>query len=121
MASCSGRGWLQSRSTRRVACPPDRCPSSGRSPPTIASELIGTSISSDGDGEEVSDEGAIALRENPHIHFHNDRRGYVSCSVTPDRWRADFRALDYVSQPGAPLGTRATFVVADGRPGALRA
>jgi alkaline phosphatase D len=89
--------------------------------PTIASELIGTSISSDGDGVEVSDEGAIALRENPHIHFHNNRRGYVSCSVTPDRWRADFRALDYVSRPGAPLGTRATFVVQDGRPGAVRA
>jgi alkaline phosphatase D len=44
----------------------------------------------------------------------------VSCSVTPDRWRADFRALDYVSKPGAPLGTRATFVVQDGRPGAVR-
>jgi phosphodiesterase/alkaline phosphatase D-like protein len=40
---------------------------------TIGSELIGTSISSDGDGVEINDEGAIALRENPH---------YASASAT---------------------------------------
>jgi alkaline phosphatase D len=50
-----------------------------------------------------------------------NKRGYVRCSLTAQRLQADFRALGYVSKPGAPLGTRATFVVQDGRPGAVRA
>lgn len=46
---------------------------------TVATEFIGTSISTDGDGVEQTEEGAIALAENAHIHFHNSQRGYVRC------------------------------------------
>jgi alkaline phosphatase D len=56
------------------------------------------------------------LAENPFVKFHNAERGYVVCDVTPDRWRADFRTVEYVSRKGAPLETRASFVVESGQP-----
>jgi alkaline phosphatase D len=57
---------------------------------------------------------------NPHVKFFNARRGYVRVAVTPDRWTTDFRVLPYVSRPGAPVETRATFVVERARRGAQR-
>lgn len=56
------------------------------------------------------------LAENPHIRFFNNRRGYVRTRVTPDELRADFRVVPLVSQPGAPVQTRASFVVSDRDP-----
>jgi alkaline phosphatase D len=46
--------------------------------------------------------------------FHKNRRGYVRTRFTADTLTADFRTLLYVSTPGAPVATAATFVVADG-------
>jgi alkaline phosphatase D len=85
--------------------------------PLVGVELIGTSISSAGDGQDVSDFGRRALEANPHLRFHNSQRGYVRCVVTPDRWQADYRVLPYVTRPGAPVSTRSSFVVENGRPG----
>lgn len=87
---------------------------------TIGTEFIGTSISSDGDGVAQSEEGRIALAENPHIRFHNSQRGYVRCHVTDGRWRTDFRMVPFVTRPGAPVTTLASFEVRDGTPGAQR-
>jgi len=50
------------------------------------------------------------------VKFHSAERGYVRCEVTPQRWRADYRTVEYVSRPGAPLHTRASFVVEAGQP-----
>jgi alkaline phosphatase D len=61
------------------------------------------------------------LRLNPHIHFYNGRRGYVRCDVTARALTASYRVVPWITQPGAPLETRATFVVEAGRPGAARA
>lgn len=85
---------------------------------TLASEFVGTSISSDGDGAESSEDGinAFANGRNPHLLFHNYRRGYVSCELTQDQWLAHFRVVDFVEQPGAPLRTEASFAVEDGNP-----
>ncbi len=58
------------------------------------------------------------LAENPHIEFVNRQRGYVRCVVDRDQWRSDFRVVPFVTQPGAPVFTRASFVVQDGLPGA---
>jgi alkaline phosphatase D len=55
------------------------------------------------------------------VKFHNAERGYVRCEVTPRQWRTDFRTVAYVTRPGAPLQTRATFVVESGRPQLRRA
>jgi alkaline phosphatase D len=88
---------------------------------TIGTELVGTSISSNGDapltrGGFTSWCGGSA--QNPHNLFQDDHRGYVLCTVTPERWQADFRIMANVRGPDAPASTLASFVVERGRPGA---
>jgi alkaline phosphatase D len=83
----------------------------------IGTEFVGTSISSGGDGADADDGSASILRENPHIKFFDGRRGYVRCHVTEGEWRTDYRVVPYVSRRGAPVSTRASFVVHDGSPG----
>ncbi len=86
----------------------------------VATELVVTSISSGGDGDDQRESTADMLTENPFVKFYNGQRGYVTCEVTPDALTADYRIVDYVSQPDAPISTRASFLVEDGRPGAQR-
>jgi alkaline phosphatase D len=88
---------------------------------TVATELVGTSISSEGDGTPNSAGDAKQMAENTHIKFINRDRGYVRNVITPTEWTADFRTVDFVSRPGAPVNTLATFVIENGRPGAQRA
>jgi len=83
----------------------------------VASEFVGTSISSGGDGSRVPRNLDRTLTENPFVKFHSAERGYVRCTVTPKLWRSDYQAVEYVTRPGAPLVTRASFVVEDGKPG----
>ncbi len=78
---------------------------------TIGSEFVATSISSNGDGEDAKKSRAPIAEANPHIAFYNGQRGYLRCVVTPETWRTDFRVVPYVSKPGAPVSTRASFVV----------
>jgi alkaline phosphatase D len=87
--------------------------------PAIGTEFVGTSISSAGDGGEAMEGSDVILAENPHIKFHDARRGYVRCEIGRDLWRADYRTLPYVSRPDAPIGTRQSFTVERGRPGLL--
>ena len=82
----------------------------------VGAEFVGTSISSIGDGADVHPYTAAIMTENPHTKFFNDRRGYVRCRLTPDAWQTDYRVLPYVKQPGAPITTRASFVVENGDP-----
>jgi alkaline phosphatase D len=88
---------------------------------TVATELIGTSISSGGDGSDLPGNMRPVLAENPCVRFYNGQRGYVSCELTARQARADFKVVDYVTEPGAPVRTRASFVIEDGRPGAVPA
>ncbi len=91
------------------------------SSPTVGTELVGTSISSSGDGLDMSPQGVNAKSLNPHIKFFNAQRGYVRCALTPERLRADYRVMPYVTRPDAPISTRASFVIEDGVPGAQEA
>jgi len=84
----------------------------------IATEFVTTSISTGGDGVEQVPSDQVQLAENPHIAFLNRQRGYVRCTVDREQWRSDFRVVPFVSRPGAPITTRASFVVEDGVPGA---
>lgn len=87
---------------------------------TLATEFITTSISSNYPGEIEAAEKALPW--NPHVHFFNgDLRGYTRFLLDRERLRADFRLVDTVRSPDALIDTRASFVVEDGRPGALRA
>ncbi|MCM6778332.1 alkaline phosphatase D family protein [Nocardia sp. CDC159] len=85
--------------------------------PIVGSELVATSITSGGDGSEFRGDTEIIRLENPHIRYFNNRRGYVRTRMTADRMHADFRAVPYVSRPGAPVQTKASFVIEDRRPG----
>jgi alkaline phosphatase D len=88
--------------------------------PTVGTEFVGTSITSGGDGVEMPERVAGVMKENPFVRFYNGQRGYVSCSVTPQRWQAEYQGVDFVSKKDAPRRTRASFLVEDGRPGAQR-
>ncbi|GAA4929425.1 alkaline phosphatase D family protein [Streptomonospora halophila] len=85
--------------------------------PTVATEFVGTSVSTNGDGEDLGADGQRFLEANPHFAFVNEQRGYVRCTLTPEQWQTDFRVVPYVTRPGAPVSTRASFVVEDGAPG----
>jgi alkaline phosphatase D len=87
------------------------------SSPVVGSEFVGTSITSGGDGSDMTDLGRKFLAANPHMKFFNSQRGYVRVRVDRHRWRSDFRVLPYVQQPGAGVGTRASYVIEDRRPG----
>jgi alkaline phosphatase D len=82
----------------------------------VAVEFVGTSISSDGDGEDEPTWAARVIGDNPQLKFINNQRGYLTCDVTPDEWRTNFMVVDRVSTPGGRLSKRATFVVARGEP-----
>lgn len=88
--------------------------------PVVATELVGTSVTSGGDGQAMTSWGEAALRYNGHVDFYDSRRGYVHCSVSPERWSARYRVVPWVRRRGAPVETLATFVIEDGRPGAVR-
>jgi alkaline phosphatase D len=88
--------------------------------PTMGTEFVGTSITSSGDGVAVDEYVTAILAQNPFVRFFNKERGYVSCTVTPSEWRADYQVVEKVSEQGAPLVTRASFRVEDGKPGAQR-
>ena len=87
--------------------------------PVVASEFVGTSISSQHGGQEWLDKRRAA---NPHLLFADGRfRGYVRAELTPKRMTVDLRAMESVRTRDAACNTLASFVVEDGRPGPLKA
>ena len=89
--------------------------------PVIGSEFVTTSISTGGDGVDVPGNSGVLLSENPHIKFVNTQRGYIVCDVTARRWVTEHRAVPFVTTEGAPISTRASFVVEAGHPGVQQA
>jgi alkaline phosphatase D len=90
--------------------------------PVVATEFVGTSISSNGDSIVYGPYYGPMIPENPHIKFfEGDRRGYVRCGLSHDRWQTDLRMVTTVSRRDAPVYTLASFVVEDGVPGAYPA
>ena len=79
--------------------------------PSVATELVATSITSGGDGDDSTN--AAVLAENPHLKFYSNRRGYVRTRFSAGEMRADFRVLPAVRTPGAQASTAASFVVTD--------
>jgi alkaline phosphatase D len=88
------------------------------SKPAVATEFVGTSITSSGDGD--AKQVFANASENPQIKFFNAQRGYVQCKVTPQRWTSEYRVVEKVSVENAPVSTLATFVVESGKAGAQR-
>ncbi|MEU8299598.1 alkaline phosphatase D family protein [Micromonospora sp. NPDC048909] len=85
---------------------------------TVATEFVGTSISSGAGWDADVRAGLVA---NPHVKFYNGTyRGYVICDVTEKRWLADLRIVLDARDPASPAYTIAAFEVRDGVPGARR-
>jgi alkaline phosphatase D len=88
--------------------------------PTVGTEILGTSISSEGDPfieQTLFDPSS----KNPQLRFFDNHRGYVRCTLERGRLVTDFRAVSTVREPTAIVRTIASFVVEDGHPGAHRA
>lgn len=83
----------------------------------VAAEFVGTSMSSGGDGYDAYPSWAGTRADNPHMKWHNARRGYVRCQVTEREWRADYRVVPWVTRPGAPVRTETSWRVRHGTAG----
>jgi len=84
----------------------------------VGVELVGTSVTSGGDGEPQTDFDRDLLAGNPHMKYVNSQRGYVRCRVTRQTYEADFRVLDHVvDRRDGRIRTDATYVVERGTPG----
>ena len=82
----------------------------------VATEFVGTSISSGGNGHAKSANLDALQANNPCVKFQNNERGYVCCTVTPFDWTSDYMVVDDVLKPGGKVFKRASFVVESGDP-----
>lgn len=84
---------------------------------TVGAELVCSSVTSTGDGADSDPATHPFLAINPHLRFYNNQRGYVSTKIRADRLDAYFKVVPYVTTPGAPVYTRASYTVEDRVPG----
>ncbi|HXE67840.1 MAG TPA: alkaline phosphatase D family protein [Hyphomicrobiaceae bacterium] len=85
--------------------------------PTVATEFVGTSITSD-----PPPYGLIAelLPENPHVRYFESRhRGYVVVDLERARMQVRFRSISDRRDPKATVETLKQFVVLNGAAGAI--
>lgn len=85
---------------------------------TVGTEFVGTSITSGGDGQDMTPYGEALLANNPHVKFYNAQRGYVKATLTPSLWKSEFKVVDRITEANSPIRSRATYVVESGKPGA---
>jgi alkaline phosphatase D len=86
--------------------------------PLVGTELVGTAMTSGGNGGNVIPEYERAAAQNDFVRWYNSNRGYVSCDLTPHAWTSNFRITPFVDKPGSPLQTAASFVIEAGKAGA---
>jgi alkaline phosphatase D len=84
---------------------------------TVGVEFTNSSVTTTGDGSDVGPTWESTRGDNPHVRYNSNRRGYIACTATPSRMRADFRILDKVTVPDMPVRTGGSLVVEAGRPG----
>jgi alkaline phosphatase D len=82
--------------------------------PVIATEFVGTSLTSGGNGSDKPRDHDALLAANPCVKFHNRQRGYIRCTVTPKSWTSDYVVMDQVERPGGKASVRTTCVVEAG-------
>ncbi|HEY7246726.1 MAG TPA: alkaline phosphatase D family protein [Xanthobacteraceae bacterium] len=87
--------------------------------PVVATEFVGTSISSYGPPYEAI---AQALPDNPHVHFFDSRRrGYTCVDLERTHMLVRMRVISDAADPKAGIATYRTFAVEGGRPGVAAA
>ncbi|MFB6889211.1 alkaline phosphatase D family protein [Kitasatospora sp. NPDC056327] len=87
---------------------------------TVGVEIVGTSIASDGDGEEHPGNWATLTAANPHMRFYDGRRGYTAITLNEEHARADYRVVSHITRPGGTVSTAASFVSEAYNPGMQR-
>jgi alkaline phosphatase D len=88
--------------------------------PVVGTELMAPSISS-GFFDDVPVVGALigqAIEANPQIKWFDARRGYTLCEVTPESWRATYRAVADPFDENAAVETASEWMITAGTPGA---
>jgi alkaline phosphatase D len=92
---------------------------SGTRTETVATELVGTSISS---AFPFPDVVTVAIGSQPTVkYFEGTRHGYVVGDLTRHELRADFRYVSSTTTPDVVVETGASFVIEDRKPGAQEA
>ena len=87
------------------------------SSPTVATEFVGTSITSHPPSYEFL---VKAAAQNPHVRYMESRlRGYVSVELGTERMTTRLRTISDAKDPNASVSTLKTFVVENGKPGAI--
>jgi alkaline phosphatase D len=87
--------------------------------PIVASELVTTSITSRGLGENLL---AQIRTSNPDIlHARADERGYTLVDVKPEGIQAEMRTTAHPAKAGVTLSTQARFAIAHGVAGVNKA
>jgi alkaline phosphatase D len=89
--------------------------------PVVGTELVGTSMTSGGNGGKPIQEYERAASQNDFVRWHNTNRGYVSCELTPQHWTTHFRVTPQVEKSESSLLTPASFVIEEGKAGAKQA
>jgi alkaline phosphatase D len=107
-------GMAESTTTWNVVA--QQAPAGSADAETVGVELATTSITSGGDGNDLSPTGQRFLDANPHLHYASQRRGYLRCRFTPTHVTVDFRTVPYVTgRADAPITTDRSFVVEAGQ------
>jgi alkaline phosphatase D len=89
------------------------------SSPVVATEFVGTSITSYGPPYELI---AAALPDNPHVHyFESRRRGYVAVDLDRKAMQVRMRAVTDAHDPNAGIETLKSYAVESGRAGVVEA
>jgi alkaline phosphatase D len=85
--------------------------------PVVATEFVGTSVTATPPPE---DQMRRYARDNPHIRFFEPKfRGYVSVDLTRARMQTRYRTVSDVTDPQATVSTLKSYVVENGKPGAV--
>jgi alkaline phosphatase D len=88
--------------------------------PVVTSELVGTSITSGGDGEVHSANYERFMPANTHIKYNSSRRGYFLCQVDSKKMHAEQRLTDSVTDKNAPVYGAASYTVETERKGSFK-
>ncbi|MQY11209.1 Alkaline phosphatase D [Streptomyces sp. RB5] len=84
---------------------------------TLGVELVGTSISSGGNGSARPANYDRLFASNAHLKYYNGQRGYLRVTLDPSHLRADYLTVPQVTTPGAPIAVAASYVSEAGHPG----
>jgi len=85
--------------------------------PIVATEFVGTSISSQGPSNNRV-QALLAAGRNPHLRYgHGGAHGYSTVAFERDRATVEFKSVSSVKKSEASVATLKSFAVERGRPG----